>query len=102
MDVLLVYRLNIMVGTTLQPHWYHDKFVEWAEEITNLVVLPDLMKHSSLLHRNWCSLLGCPYPYVTEQIIVLSAAVPGQQVLKECMFPAHVYNRMMYLRWGVL
>lgn len=100
-DALSVYRLNVVVGTTLRPHWYRDKFVEWAEEIANLAVLPDLKNHSSLLRRNWCSLLGCPYPYVTELILAPNDTVPGQRVLKERVYPAHVYDRMLYPQWGV-
>ena len=75
-DTLMVYRLN-PVGSTLRPPWYHDQFVEWAKEIAGLAVLLDLKKHSLLLHKDWCGLHGCPYPYVTDHIGLPSAFVLG-------------------------
>ena len=98
-DALSVYGVH-SAGSTLRPPWYRDKFVEWAEEIANLAVLPDLTKHTTLSRANWCGLRGCPYPYVTEQILAPRAEHPGRLVLKERIYPAHVYERMLYPRWG--
>lgn len=99
-DALTVYGLNVAADTTLRPPWYRDRFVEWGEEIANLAVLPDLKRHSSLLRRDWCGLRGCPYPYVTERVIAPTRKVPGRQIFKERVFPAYVYERMLYPRWG--
>ena len=98
-DALTVYGLN-PAGSTIRPPWYRDKFVEWAEEIARLAVLPDLKKHSPFRHQDWCGLRGCPYPYVTERIVAPNALVPGVQLLKEPVFPAHVNDRMLYPKWG--
>jgi hypothetical protein len=100
-DALSVYGLNTAAGTTLRPPWYRDRFVEWAEEMAKLPVLPDLQKHTSLLRSNWCGLRGCSYPYVTDRILAPTAQVPGRIVLKESIYPAHVYERMLYPKWGV-
>ena len=98
-DALTVYGLN-PAGSTLRPPWYRDRFVEWAEEIAGLAVLPDLKKHSPLLRKDWCGLRGCPYPYATDRIGPPSAVIPGRQILKEPAVPAHVYERMLYPKWG--
>jgi len=39
-DTLSVYGFNTVVGPVLRPVWYRDKFIEWADEIAHLSVLP--------------------------------------------------------------
>src|SRR5258706_7851576 len=99
-DALLVYGFNAVVGPVLRLVWYHDKFIEWADEIAHLSVLPNIQQHNSVLCAAWCGLVGCPYPYVIERILVPGKLVLGPQIFKEHSMPMHVYKRMLYPRWG--
>jgi len=99
-DVLLVYGFSAMAGTVLRPVWYHDHFVEWAEQIAQFSVLPDIHVHHSAYCGAWCGMAGCPYPYVTRRIIGLSVTSPGTTIIREDSRPDHVYERMLYPQWG--
>jgi len=99
-DALSVYGLSTASGSVLRPAWYRDRFVEWAEEMANMMVLPNLRNHNSVLRTSWCGLVGCPYPYVTERILVPIPTIPGPQIVKEDPSLGHVYKHMLYPRWG--
>ena len=99
-NTLSVYGNRTTVWGAMQPAWYQDQFVEWADEISHLWVLPVLERHNPILRQDWCGLLGCLYPYVTEQILAPTHGIPGVQVLAEPSQPTHVHNRLLYPRWG--
>ena len=100
-DTLSVYGNRTTVWGAMQPAWYWDQFVEWADEISCLWVLPKLERHNPILRRDWCGLLGCPYLYVTKRILAPTHGIPGVQVLAEPSQPTHVHNRLLYPKWGV-
>ena len=99
-DTFSVYGGGTTVWGAMRPVWYRDQFVEWADEISRLWVLPVLDRHNPILQRNWCGLIGCPYPYVTERILAPTHGSPGVQVIAENPLPTHVYDRLLYPRWG--
>ena len=99
-DAMTVYSINRAAGSVLRPTWYRDRFVEWAEEIAGMSVMPDVTNHTSIIWSNWCGRSGCPYPYVTQHIFAPTAEYPGRRIVKENPAPEFVYERMMYPRWG--
>ena len=58
------------------------------------------MGTASSRRRDWCGLVGCPYPYVTDQILARTPEIPGPQVITENPLPTHIYDRMLCPRWG--
>ena len=99
-NTLSVYGAGAMDWGVLRPAWYRGQFLEWAEEIARLWVLLVLDRHNPIRRRDWCGLVGCPYPYVTDQILAPTPEIPGPQVITENPLPTHIYDRMLYLLGG--
>ena len=76
-DAMTVYSINHAAGLVLQPTWYCDCFVEWAEEIAGMLVMPDVTNHMSIIRSNWCGRSGCLYPFITQHIFTPTAEYPG-------------------------
>ena len=80
--------------------WNEVSELSFARSPASMSVLPDVTQHTLILRSNWCGCSGCPYPYVTQQILAPTAEFPSCRIIKESLEPEFVYEHMMYPRWG--
>jgi len=66
LDILMCWGLGASSSLTYRPDWYRNTFVEWAQEVLRLLILPDIARHNPIRQENWCGVPICPYPYATE------------------------------------
>jgi hypothetical protein len=98
-DVMSIYSFNVAAGPVLRPAWYRNRFVQWAEEVVELPELPDIRNHHPLIRSRWCGRVGCPYPFVTQLVVVPGVHMPGQMMISSSS-PTHMSIYMMDPRWG--
>jgi hypothetical protein len=102
-DNLSIYGLGAATGPVWRPLWYRSNFVDWAKEILLMPNLPNIARHSPNERENWCGVLRCPYPYVSEYHPPSPGFLLPKTVVivkKESPSPLPFNGRVFLPRWG--